>query len=251
MCVCVCIYYIHLWKINPKQTITGLVAESIGECGSLPNDLEAEDTVVSTTNDEIDIEICSDTNNVQQQMGKKKARRSKKRSDDKFDDYSSCTDADSDSSEEVYQLRPTRSGRLSKKIRKLQAPDLTTRNSNNKEKKLPIDNKIPSHVAVEVTEYVNTQVTNSENTETSCSDNIMSMIPNINQMEPGALVIVSKESAENPGNTILQVYMVASNIDSSTTVTSSAASGNQPLEPSLINQPENTEPIDIVDDSEK
>ncbi|KYN14095.1 Transcription factor TFIIIB component B'' like protein [Trachymyrmex cornetzi] len=240
----------HLWEINPKQTIAGLVAESIGECGSLLNDPELEDTIVSTTNDEIDTEICSDTNNVLQQMAKKKARRSKKRSDDKFDDYSSCTDADSDSSEEVYQLRPTRSGRLSKKIRKLQAPDLTTRNSNNVEKELPVDNKIPSHVAVEITEYVNTQVTNSENTEPSCSDNIMSMIPNINQMEPGALVIVSKESAENPGNTILQVYMVASN-DSNTTVTSSAASGNQLSEPSLTNQPEITEPIDIVDDSEK
>ncbi|KYN05589.1 PREDICTED: transcription factor TFIIIB component B'' homolog [Cyphomyrmex costatus] len=229
-----------------------LVAKSIEECGSLSNDLEAEDTVVFTTNDEIDTEICSDTNNVQQQMGKKKTRRSKKRSDDKsekFDDYSTYTDADSDSSEEIYQLRPTRSGRLSKKIRKLQAPDLTTRNSDI-ETKLSVDNKIPSHVAVEVTEYVNTQVTNSENIETTSSDNIMSMIPNINQMEPGALVIVSKESAENPGNTILQVYMVASNIDSNTTVTSSVASGNQSLEP-LTNQPENTEPVDIVDDSKK
>ncbi|EGI70227.1 PREDICTED: transcription factor TFIIIB component B'' homolog [Acromyrmex echinatior] len=235
---------------NQRKRKRRLVAESIGECGSLPNDLEAEDTIVSTTNDEIDIEICSDINNVPQQIAKKKARRSKKRSDNKFDDYSSCTDADSDSSEEVYQLRPTRSGRLSKKIRKLQAPDLTTRNSNNIEKELPIDNKIPSHVAVEITEYVNTQVTNSENTETSCSDNIMSMIPNSNQIEPGALVIVSKESAENPGNTILQVYMVASN-DSNTKVTSSTASGNQLSEPSLINQSKNTEPIDIVDDSEK
>jgi len=245
------LYFTRLYTfINPKQTIAGLVAESIGECGSLPNDLEAEDTIVSMTNDEIDIEICSDTNNVPQQMAKKKARRSKKRSDNKFDDYSSCTDADSDSSEEVYQLRPTRSGRLSKKIRKLQAPDLTTRNSNNIEKELPADNKIPSHVAVEITEYVNTQITNSENTETSCSDNIMSMIPNINQMEPGALVIVSKESAENPGNTILQVYMVASN-DSNTTVTSSMASRNQLSEPALTNQPENIEPINIVDDSEK
>ncbi|KYN40426.1 Transcription factor TFIIIB component B'' like protein [Trachymyrmex septentrionalis] len=232
---------------NQRKRKRRLVAESIGECGSLSNDLEAEDTIVSTTNDEIDIEICSDTNNIPQQMAKKKARRSKKRSDDKFNDYSSCTDADSDSSEEVYQLRPTRSGRLSKKIRKLQAPDLTTRN--NIEKELPVDNKIPSHVAVEITEYVNTQVTNSENTETSCSDNIMSMIPNINQMEPGALVIVSKESAESPGNTILQVYMVASN-DSNTTVTSSTA-GNQLSKPSLTNQSENTEPIDIVDDSKK
>lgn len=232
--------------------ITGLVAESIGECETLPKDQEAEDTVISTTNDEIDIEIINDTNNAQQQMMKKsKAQRSKKKRLDEFDDYSSDTDVESDSSEEVYQLRPTRSGRLSKKIRKLQAPDFNAFNSNTKDES-PVDDKtmIPSHVAVEVTEYVNTSVTDSGTTETSSSDSIMTMIPNINQMEPGALVIVSKESTENPGNTILQVYMVASNIDSSTTVTSSAASGNHSSEP-LINKSESIESINIVDDSEK
>lgn len=229
--------------------ITGLVAKSIGECETLSKNQEAEDPVISTTTDEIDIEINNDTNNVQQQMLKKsKARRSKKRLDE-FDNYSSDTDVDSDSSEEVYQLRPTRSGRLSKKIRKLQAPDFNTLNSNTKES--PIDKTmIPSHVAVEVTEYVNTSVMNSGNTETSSSDSIMTMIPNINQMEPGALVIVSKESTENPGNTILQVYMVASNIDSSTTVTSSTASGSLPSEP-LIKKSESIDSINILDDSEK
>lgn len=238
--------------------IIGLVAESIGECET-SNDQEAEDTVMSTINDdEIDTEINSDPNNTQQQVEKRsRARKSKKRLDDKsekFDDYSSCTDADSDSSEEVYQPRPTRSGRLSKKMRKLQAPDFSTPNSNTGNES-PVDDKstIPSHVAVEVTEYVNTPVTSSENTETSSSDNIMTMIPNIDQMEPGALVIVSKESTDNPGNTILQVYMVASNIDSTTTtVTPSAASRNEPSG-SLTNKPENTESntINIVDDSEK
>lgn len=207
------------------------------------------------TNDEIDTEINSDTNNTQQEMEKrKKAWKSKKCLDDnseKFDDYSSCTDADSDSSEEIYQPRPTRSGRFSKKIRKLQAPDFNIPNNNTENESVDGKTVIPSHVAVEVTEYVNTPVT-SGNTETSCSDNIMTMIPNINQMEPGALVIVSKESTENPGNTILQVYMVASNINSTTTVTPSAGSGNESSE-SLTNKPENAEPntINIVDDSEK
>lgn len=236
--------------------ITGLVAESIGECERLSNNQETEYTVVSTTNDDIDIEINSDINNLQQQMEKKyKTRKVKKRLEDKsekFDDYSSYTDSDagSDSSEEVYQPRPTRSGRLSKKIRKLQAPDFSTPNSNTENE--TINNKIPSHVAVEVTEYVNTSVTSSGKTETSCSDNIMTMIPNINQMEPGALVIVSKESTEKPGNTILQVYMVTSNIDSTTTVTPSVASEKKSSD-LLTNKPENAEPntINIVDDSEK
>ncbi|XP_077267941.1 transcription factor TFIIIB component B'' homolog Bdp1 isoform X3 [Temnothorax americanus] len=234
-----------------------LVAKSIGECEKLSNDQGTEDTTIESTNGEIDIEINSDINSAQQHLEKScKARKSKKRLDDeseKFDDYSSDTGADSDSSEEVYQPRPTRSGRLTKKIRKLQAPDISTSNSNTGNE-TSIDDKpmIPSHVAVEVTEYVNTSVTNSGNTETSCSDNIMKIIPNINQMEPGALVIVSKESTENPGNTILQVYMVASNIDSTTTVTPSAASGNESSKP-LSNKSENAEPntINIVDDAEK
>lgn len=233
--------------------ITGLVAESIGECEILSNNPETEDTV-SMMNDDIDIEINSDINDAQQQMEKRsKMRKAKKRLDDKsekFDDYSSYTDADSDSSEEIYQPRPTRSGRLSKKIRKLQAPDFNTPNSNTENASVDDKPMIPSHVAVEVTEYVNTPVTSSGNTETS--DNIMTMIPNINQIEPGALVIVSKESTENPGNTILQVYMVASNIDSSTTVTPSTTSGNESSD-LLTNKTENAEPntINIVNDSEK
>ncbi|XP_011877366.1 PREDICTED: transcription factor TFIIIB component B'' homolog [Vollenhovia emeryi] len=243
-----------LRKIDRKRKHR-LVAESIGECEALSNDREAEDaedTVTSMTN-EIDTEINSDTNNTQQQMEKRsKTRKSKKRLNDKsemFDDYRSYTDADSDSSEEIYQARPTRSGRLSKKIRKLQAPDFDTLNSDTGNES-PVDDKsmIPSHIAVEVTEYVNTPVTNSENTETSCSDHIMTMIPNINQMEPGAVVIVSKESTENPGNTILQVYMVASNIDSTTTITPSAASGNKSSE-LLTTKSENVE-SSIVDDSD-
>ncbi|XP_028048703.1 transcription factor TFIIIB component B'' homolog isoform X2 [Monomorium pharaonis] len=251
-----------LTRIERKR----LVADSIGECEALSThnqteQQETEDTAVSTTNEEINIEMNGNTNDFQQQTrGKKsKARRSKKRVEDKpqeivFDDHSSCTDADSDSSEEVYQLRPTRSGRLPKKIRKLQAPDPSTINSNDKNESVDDETAIPSHEPVEVTEYVNTpNTTNSGNTETS-SDNIISMIPNINQMEPGALVIISKESAENPGNTILQVYMVASNMNSSTMVTPlpvvSAASENQSSEP-LTTKSENGESINIVDDTEK
>ncbi|XP_011162348.1 transcription factor TFIIIB component B'' homolog [Solenopsis invicta] len=244
-----------------------LVADSIGECEALSTrkGQEAENTVISSTNNqglllpnsannEIAIEINGDTNTIQQQTGKKnKARGSKKRVNDKleiFENYSSCTDADSDSSEEIYQLRPTRSGRLSKKIRKLQTLDLSTLNSNIKNESVDDETAIPSHVAVEVTEYVNAPVMDSENVETSCSDNIISMIPNVNQMEPGALVIVSKESSENPGNTILQVYMVTSNIDSSTIVTSSTTVKNQSSEP-LTTKPENAESINIVEDTEK
>ncbi|KAL0102591.1 hypothetical protein PUN28_018117 [Cardiocondyla obscurior] len=210
-----------------------LVAKSIGECETLSNNQETEDFVVSTKDNELNVEINNDISNAQEQLVKEsKLRKSKKRSNDEFetlDDYSSDTNAESDSSEEVYQPRPTRSGRLSNKMRRLQAPVFSIPNNIKTESLVNEKNELPSHIEVEVTEFENTSVTN-KNTETSCSESIMTMIPNINQMEPGALVIVSKESAENPGNTILQVYMVASNIDSSTTVTPSAASGNEPRE---------------------
>ncbi|KAL6264938.1 hypothetical protein P5V15_005034 [Pogonomyrmex californicus] len=229
-----------------------MAAGSIGECEALSNDQETEDTVVST-NDEIDIEMINDINNIQQQMRKgSKMRKLKERSDDrseKYDDCSSYTDfdADSDSSEEIYKPRPTRSGRLTKKMRKFQTPDFNTLNCTKNESE---NSKIPSHVAVEVTEYVNRSATDSINMETSNSNNIMTMIPDINQMEPGAVVIVSKESTENPGNTILQVYMVASNIDSNTTVTSSVASMNPSSDSSNI-KTKDIESINVVNDCEK
>ncbi|KAL6449266.1 hypothetical protein ACFW04_000717 [Cataglyphis niger] len=205
-----------------------LVAKSIGECElqlpkSTVNNEEAEDTI--STSDEIDIEINSEVNDAHQQMrkgSKARKRRLDDKSDNSDDDSISHFNSDSDSSPEIYRVRPTRSGRQPKKMKKLQAPNvnkLNTPNVNtisdggieNESSIISDENVISSHV--EVTEVVNTAIKNDESAETSCPENITNVIPNINQMEPGSLVIVSKESAEEPGNTILQVYMVSSNID--------------------------------------
>lgn len=209
------------------------MAKSIGECEALLtsnaiNAEEAEDAMISTS-DEIDVEINSEMSDTHQirKGSKMRKRRLDDKSDDSDDNSASDFNSDSDSSPEIYRIRPTRSGRQPKKLKKLQAPDVNKLNTPNidtesdsdaENKSSIVDNEvIPSHVAVEVTEVANTSNEDGESAETSCPENITSVIPNINQMEPGSLVIVSKESAEEPGNTILQVYMVSSNVDNTST----------------------------------
>ncbi|XP_070158261.1 transcription factor TFIIIB component B'' homolog [Polyergus mexicanus] len=259
-------------KIKNDQNITRaakrrkhrFVAESIGECEALLtknviNNEEAEDTTISTS-DEIDIEINSETSDAHQQMrkgSKVRKRRLDDRSDNSDDDSASGSSSDSDSSPEIYRIRPTRSGRQPKKMKKLQAPDvnkLNTPNVNaisdssikNESSVIGDENVISSHVAVEVTEVVNSSTENGESAETSCSENITNVIPNINQMKPGSLVIVSKECIEEPGNTILQVYMVSSNVDNVNMATepSESMANQQSLSESLTtvtNKPETNE----------
>ncbi|KAM0733048.1 Transcription factor TFIIIB component B''-like protein [Formica fusca] len=271
-------------KIKNDQNITKaakrrkhrLVAKSIGECETLLtknviNNEEAEDTTISTS-DEIDIEMNSETSDTHQQMRKRSKARKRRlddRSDNSDDDSASGSNSDSDSSPEIYRIRPTRSGRQPKKVKKLQAPDvnkLNTPNVNaipdssieNKSSVIGDENVISSHVAVEVTEVVNSSTENGESAETSSSENITNVIPNISQMEPGSLVIVSKESAEEPGNTILQVYMVSSNVDNVNVATelSESTADQQNLSDSLTtvtNKPETAESTkpDNYENSEK
>ncbi|KAG7197027.1 hypothetical protein KM043_017560 [Ampulex compressa] len=53
------------------------------------------------------------------------------------------------------------------------------------------------------------------NTATHYTETIKTVIPDIGHVEPGSLVILSKESSEEPGKSVLQVYMVSSNLESS------------------------------------
>ncbi|XP_029178209.1 transcription factor TFIIIB component B'' homolog isoform X2 [Nylanderia fulva] len=245
----------------------GLVANSIGECEALSvNNEEVEDTTILTS-DEIDVEINNEANTTPQQIRKgSKARKLKRRLDDTSDnsDVESASCSDSDSSPEIYRVRPTRSGRQPKKAKKLQAPDINMLNisntisDNDVNESSVIDDSgetvMPSHVAVEVTEVVNTPTEDGKSVGTSYPENIANVIPNINQMEPGSLVIVTKESAEEPGNTILQVYMVSPNVDN---VANAAIELNEsttdPQKPSefLTNKPETAKSVDIVNICEK
>ncbi|KAL6439066.1 hypothetical protein ACFW04_003810 [Cataglyphis niger] len=74
-----------------------------------------------------------------------------------FDDDSvSHFNSNSNSFPEIYRVRPIRSDRQPKKMKKLLIDD---------------ENGISSYAAMEVTKVVNTSIKNGENAETSCPDN--------------------------------------------------------------------------------
>lgn len=110
----------------------------------------------------------------------------------------------SDSEPEFYSVKPTRSGRVPK-VRKLQAPDINASGT------------LTDNIAVEL--YDMSDKDQSIETEDltvpppETSEVIKHAIPDIDQVEPGSVVILSKESLEKPGKTILQVYMVSPNVN--------------------------------------
>ncbi|XP_033361374.1 transcription factor TFIIIB component B'' [Bombus vosnesenskii] len=126
---------------------------------------------------------------------------------DDVESLSSCNDVDSDT--EVYRVRPTRSGRLPK-VKRLQGPDI---NTFDKEKLNYCSNDheitISSENDAKVTEDL---IFDSINSEIRHIDPLKTVIPNIGDVEPGSFVILSKESLEEPGKSVLQVYMVSSDV---------------------------------------
>lgn len=188
-----------------------MVAKSIGEYESSVNDQE---------DDDVDSEASDGTNDVRQQQKKRTSKLRKLRHldiSDKSDDnssHASSKESDLDSDPEVYVARPTRSGRLPK-----------PKNSRRVHVKRESDTKNVSSVNDTATSSqevidVNVLPDSSENTTTICPENLTTVIPNIidNKIEPGSLVILSRESTEEPGNTIVQVYMVSSNVDTNADV---------------------------------
>ena len=127
----------------------------------------------------------------------------------KTDDIESYNDVDSDT--EVYHVRPTRSGRLPK-IKKLQGPDINTLDNerlnycSNDELTMSSENNVTEKVTEDL-------IFDSINSEIHHIDP-KTVIPNINDVEPGSFVILSKESLDEPGKSVLQVYMVSSDVHS-------------------------------------
>ena len=146
---------------------------------------------------------------------------------------------ESDSDTEIYEIKPTRSGRVPK-VRKLQAPtintldklfsdheedperiekeneqetaDDNTENSEVLESMPPNDHEIANQVQ-QIAEKDKISENNVSLESSWQSQNIENSLSGISQVEPGSLVIVSQESTESPGETLLQVYMVSSHID--------------------------------------
>ena len=103
---------------------------------------------------------------------------------------------------EIYNVKPTRSGRLPKR-KKLQAPKVYDEDSSDLEEEELLAQDAKSVASTEAEPRVNPQP----------QDIIADIIPNARDIEPGSLVIITKESPGEPGETVMQVYMVSKNYD--------------------------------------
>ncbi|XP_014469970.1 PREDICTED: transcription factor TFIIIB component B'' homolog [Dinoponera quadriceps] len=204
----------HLTR-NARKRRRRFAATSIAQCEApSTNDQEAEDK--ATIDNEIN-ENGGANNSRQMKKGNNK-RKLKKCSNDNFDD-SSCisSNSNSDSDMEVYQIRPTRSGRQPKP-KKLRARSINMLDSSIENESLMKETTTSlqeTPLSQKVTEDSSTPSVSKDNEDavTPSPENIATAIPDISEIEPGSLVILTKESVEEPGKTILQVYMVSSNAD--------------------------------------
>ncbi|XP_043278680.1 transcription factor TFIIIB component B'' homolog [Venturia canescens] len=131
--------------------------------------------------------------------------------------------AGEESDPEIYQVKPTRSGRLPK-VRKLQAPKINTLDNLFSDPETA--NEPPSpRSSIPENERAMDHTDEGEIPPEKTSEethNILEKVPrescisDITQVEPGSLVIVSRESEEEPGETVLQVYMVSPDLDDGT-----------------------------------
>lgn len=145
-------------------------------------------------------------------INKKKKKLKRARSISLQSNCDDSADAGSESDTEVYRPRPTRSGRVPRP------------------KKLRINSKhILDNILGDKTDDVETP---SKDTPDSTAGKILSLErdensgADISNVEPGSLVIVSNESAEEPGKTEVQVYMVKSTNDAQN---SPSGSGSKPV----------------------
>ncbi|XP_043666456.1 transcription factor TFIIIB component B'' homolog [Vespula pensylvanica] len=182
-------------------------ARSVGEA------TVTDDEITESEMSEIQHKDIEANNNQFLQRPRKRLKSSVKRTDEVTEEgKNACSTSgpESDSDAEIYQIRPTRSGRVPR-VRKLQGPDINNLHSTGTEQSehsegILLEN---NEETVKSTNTSNDTVINNE----VYPDVITSAIPNIGEVEPGSVVILSKESPEEPGETVLQVYMVSSNVD--------------------------------------
>ncbi|XP_057338144.1 uncharacterized protein LOC130676143 [Microplitis mediator] len=146
-------------------------------------------------------------------VNKKKKKLKRARSISIQSNCDDSADAGSESDTEVYRPRPTRSGRVPKP------------------KKLRINSKhILDNILGDKLDDVETP--SKDTPDPIAGDKILSLErdensgADISNVEPGSLVIVSSESAEEPGKTEVQVYMVKS---TDAAQNSPSGSGSEPV----------------------
>ena len=194
-----------------------IVASSIGEMDASDNE-EEQCFELSAENEN------TETSDRYQQLLKKANKKRKRSTEEKkiseepltetddIESLGSCNGFDSDT--EIYHVRPTRSGRLPK-VKKLQGPDINTLdNERLNYESTDYETIISTNANTKAEDNSNLESTNS-NIETHYEKSVKTVIPNIGHVEPGSLVILSKESSEEPGKSVLQVYMVSSDINPS------------------------------------
>ena len=205
-------------NVKPQRKRKGrIVASSIGEMDASDNE-EEQCLELAAENEN------TETSDGYQQLLKKANKKRKRSTEEKkisgepltetddIESVGSCNGFDSDT--EIYHVRPTRSGRLPK-VKKLQGPDINTLdNERLNYESSDYETIISTNAVRKAEDNSNLESTNS-NIETHYEKSVKTVIPNIGHVEPGSLVILSKESSEEPGKSVLQVYMVSSDINSS------------------------------------
>lgn len=196
------------------QFCTGFAARSVGE--ATVTDDEITEPEMSDIQQK---DIEANNNQFLQRPTRKRFKSNVKKVDevDKEDCKNACSTSgpESDSDAEIYQIRPTRSGRVPR-VRKLQGPDINNLHNTAIDDRadnsldMSLDNNDEKNVVVESKSKRNNTVIDND----VYPDVITSAIPNIGEVEPGSVVILSKESSDEPGETVLQVYMVSSNVES-------------------------------------
>ncbi|OAD57504.1 Transcription factor TFIIIB component B'' like protein [Eufriesea mexicana] len=197
-------------KAKKRRKSHRLVATSIAEMGTSDNEEDALDSIEYEENTDINDKYEETLNKTNKKICKKATEEKMPERYD-IESLSSCNDIDSDT--EVYRVRPTRSGRLPK-VKKLQGPDINTLDnerlnySSNDQ-----DITISSEDNVKDAENIIFDSINL-NSDVHHIDPLKTVLPNIGNVEPGSLVILSKESLEEPGKSVLQVYMVSPDVNS-------------------------------------
>lgn len=125
--------------------------------------------------------------------------------------------SDSESETEIYEVKPTRSGRCPKK-RRLQAPEINKLDEPQTDEALEEEIENQEESAQPETESTCDEIPETppckeESLIESSPKIIKPQISNISKVEPGSLVILSSKSLDQPGKTMLQVYMVSPNPD--------------------------------------
>ncbi|XP_051164138.1 transcription factor TFIIIB component B'' homolog isoform X2 [Leptopilina boulardi] len=146
--------------------------------------------------DDIDGDLSSSESRNDETQKKSRRTRRKRKSMNSLTVFDEMNESSSDTEDmEIYNVKPTRSGRLPKR-RKLQAPNIESSDYSDVDESIPQDSKT-------------TNVKETEKSESQSHDIISNVIPNIKDIEPGSLVILTRESPGEPGKTVVQVYMVS------------------------------------------